>query len=287
MPDSSPRRRPRSSSAASPPQAAWTSGLLGVRRPHAGPDRPLLGRGARPLLRLQRRRARGRAARRYSVAASAGTSGPARNDARARRLVDALVSSPPFVDTQPPRFAGRAVARARAGSPRCARCAPTSTSWSTARSSTACGHAWLARRELGLSARQSRADRRPHPPHARRARFWRWPTIRLNQINWYALLYAADATVTGNPRLLRHDLRLQIERFVARRAGERPARPATSARGCTSTTCRTCARRARMNIDSAEYANIVASFTREYAQARRAGMRAAVAAPRGGCCGSG
>ena len=32
-----------------------------------------------------------------------------------------------------------------------------------------------------------------------------------------------------------------------------------------------------MNTDSAEYANITASFTREYAQARRAGMRAAVA----------
>ena len=30
---------------------------------------------------------------------------------------------------------------------------------------------------------------------------------------------------------------------------------------------------ARMNTDSAEYANIVASFTREYAQARRSGMR--------------
>ena len=49
--------------------------------------------------------------------------------------------------------------------------------------------------------------------------FWRWPAIRLNQINWYALVYAANATVTGSPRLLRHDLRLQIERFVARARG--------------------------------------------------------------------
>ena len=37
----------------------------------------------------------------YAVAAMRGHHGPARNDARARRLVDALVSSPPFVATEP------------------------------------------------------------------------------------------------------------------------------------------------------------------------------------------
>ena len=89
-------------------------------------------------------------------------------------------------------------------------------------------YAWLARRELGLSERQSSAIAdRIH--RTATSSFWRWPTIRLNQINWYALLYAADATVTGNPRLLRHDLRLQIERFVAGArgsgAGGRQPRP--------------------------------------------------------------
>ena len=47
--------------------------------------------------------------------------------------------------------------------------------------------------------------------------FWRWPRIRLNQINWYALVYAADATVTGDPTLLRHDLRAQLMRFITGR----------------------------------------------------------------------
>ena len=45
-------------------------------------------------------------------------------------------------------------------------------------------------------------------------KFWRYPAIRLNQINWYGLMYAASATVNGRDTLLRHDLALQIRRFV-------------------------------------------------------------------------
>ena len=48
-----------------------------------------------------------------------------------------------------------------------------------------------------------------------RTHFWRWPTIRLNQVNWYALMYAADATVSGSPTLLRRDMRAQLARFVS------------------------------------------------------------------------
>ena len=46
--------------------------------------------------------------------------------------------------------------------------------------------------------------------------------LRLNQVNWYAPMYAADATVTGGPRPLRHDLSAQLRHFVdgiAPRAG--------------------------------------------------------------------
>ncbi len=132
-------------------------------------------------------------------------------------------------------------------------------------------YAWLARRELGLSERQSSAIAdRIH--RTATSRFWRWPTIRLNQINWYALLYAADATVTGNPRLLRHDLRLQIERFVAGARGSGGS-AGNLGPGLHFNYLPQMRAAARMNTDSAEYANIVASFTREYAQARRAGMR--------------
>ena len=48
-----------------------------------------------------------------------------------------------------------------------------------------------------------------------RGSFWRYPTIRLNQVNWYALMYAADATVTGDPTLLQRDMKLQLQRFFA------------------------------------------------------------------------
>ena len=104
-------------------------------------------------------------------------------------------------------------------------------------------YAWLARRELGLSTAQAAAIAdRIH--RTAMGSYWRWPTIRLNQINWYALVYAANATVTGSPRLLRHDLRLQIARFVARARGA-PAPPATSGPACASTTCRTSGRARR------------------------------------------
>ena len=103
--------------------------------------------------------------------------------------------------------------------------------------------------------------------------YWRWPTIRLNQINWYALVYAANATVTGSPRLLRHDLRLQIARFVARARGSAGA-AGNLGPGLRFNYLPHIRPGAPMNTDSAEYANITASFTREYAQARRAGMRA-------------
>src|SRR5829696_9581822 len=125
----------------------------------------------------------------HSVAALRGHTGAARNDGRARRLVDALVSSPPFVGTPPPK-----VGDAQTHAPGFV------SSMSSRRSNQhmvidteivdGLRHAWIARRELGLSARQSRliADR---IHRTAMGRYYRWPTIRLNQINWYALMYAA------------------------------------------------------------------------------------------------
>jgi hypothetical protein len=199
----------------------------------------------------------------HSVAAHAGHSGPARNDARARSIAKALVSSPVFIE--------RPAAHPAVGSQ------PHAPGWTSAMHDDqapqhvmydaqiidALVHAWQARHELGLPAQTARliAD---HIHRVARSRFWRWPSIRLNQINWYALVYAADATVTGDPTLLRHDLRAQLRRFISGRhnfgAGLRfhylpPRTPAAPA-----------------NVDSAEYANMVLSFLRFYDQARRAGM---------------
>ena len=206
-----------------------------------------------------------------AVAAKRDHQGPARNDRRARRLVDALVDSPPFVAKAPPRWED---AQTHAPGFVSSMHTTKSNQHLVVDSEVIDGlrHAWLARRELGLSDAQADAIAdRIH--RTAMGSYWRWPTIRLNQINWYALVYAANATVTGSPRLLRRDLRLQIDRFVAR------ARGSASAAGNLGPGLRfnylpDLRPGAPMNTDSAEYANITASFTREYAQARRAGMRA-------------
>src|SRR5215207_8873434 len=204
-----------------------------------------------------------------SVAAMEGHRGAARDDVRARRLVDALVASPPFVDHAPPRFKdAQTHAPGWVSSMRHER----SNQHLVVDSEVVDGlrYAWMARRELGLSDKQSRAIAdRIH--RTAMGSYWRWPTIRLNQINWYALVYAANATVTGSPRLLRHDLRRQIERFAARARGSAGV-AGNLGPGLHFNYLPHMRAAARMNTDSAEYANITASFTREYSQARRAGM---------------
>jgi hypothetical protein len=195
----------------------------------------------------------------HSVAAMNGHEGPARNDHRARVLALRLVSVPPFVN--------------KPGTGQ--RHAP---GWVSSMNNPSYGqhlvfdaevvdglvYAYRARRELGLPDATVSAIRSAIHRTARGS-FWRYPAMRLNQVNWYALMYAADATVTGDPTLLRRDFALQLRRFFSRSAsnfgpGMRfhylPDRDLN----------------APMNVDSAEYANIVLTFVRFYDQARHAGM---------------
>jgi hypothetical protein len=207
----------------------------------------------------------------HSVAAQQGHAGPARNDHRARLIARALVSPPVFIERRSAHPAPGSQTHAPGW---------TSSMWSAdagqhlvfdAEIVDGLVHAWKARRALGLSD-ETAAKIADRIHRVASSHFWRWPTIRLNQVNWYALMYAADATVTGRPGLLRRDLRGQLARFVAGRnfgAGLRfqylPHRPPY----------------ARANLDSAEYANIVLSFLRFYTQARRAGMAPLSRAGRG------
>jgi hypothetical protein len=207
----------------------------------------------------------------HSVAAQQDHSGPARNDHRARLIARALVSPPVFIERP-----------ARHPAPGSQTHVPgwTSSMWSAeagqhlvfdAEIVDGLVHAWKARRALGLSDETAAAIAdRIH--RVASSHFWRWPAMRLNQVNWYALMYAADATVTGRPGLLRRDLRAQLARFVRGRnfgAGLRfqylPHLPP----------------HARSNLDSAEYANIVLSVLRFYNQARHAGMAPLSRAGRG------
>jgi hypothetical protein len=199
----------------------------------------------------------------HSAAARAGHAGAARQDVRARRIAEALIAAPAFIEGIP-----------RGAPPDPQRHVP---GWTDSMSDSVSNQhaivdaeavdgllgAWRARHELGLPDRTADAIAN-RIRRVARSRFFRWPSLRLNQINWPAQLYAAHATTTGDATLLRRDLRRQIERF-ARRPGNLggglqfhylPHKPA----------------RHRFNLDSPEYACIVASFTRFYEQAIRAGM---------------
>ena len=93
--------------------------------------------------------------------------------------------------------------------------------------------------------RARRARPRPRAPVARirdqihrvaTSRDWRWPALRLNQINWYSAVFAADAIVNGEHTALADGMGRHLARLPGRRGRERP-RPATSAPDCASTTC--------------------------------------------------
>jgi hypothetical protein len=214
----------------------------------------------------------------HSVAALRGHDGPARQDARARRMVGQLLESPPYAGTLPPRLDASSQWHA--------------PGWVSSMTTLRAGqhvmvdaevvdglvHAWLARRSLGLSAEAARLiGRRIHA--VAMSRFWRWPNIRLNQFNWYARIYSADAIVTGRSRLVRRDLRRQIARFTSGVDGA-SGRAGNLGPGLRFHYLPHRPRRSAMNFDSPEYANMVASFTRFYSLARRHGMAPIVGAER-------
>ena len=206
----------------------------------------------------------------HSVAAAQGHEGPARNDRRARVLAARLVDGLPYVSRKP--------ATAKAGSQVHA---PGWVSSMTSESAPqhlvfdaevvdGLAYAYRARHALGLPDRTAARIRDAIHRTAHSA-FWRWPAIRLNQVNWYALMYAADATVTGDGRMLRRDMALQLRRFFAG-AQRSDGRAGNFGAGMRFYYLPYSSPRQSRNVDSAEYANIVLSFTRFYGQARRAGM---------------
>ena len=167
----------------------------------------------------------------HSVAAQHGHTGPARNDHRARLIARALVSPPVFIE-RPAAHPNPGLPDARAGMDELdVELDAGQHLVFDAEIVDGLVHAWKARRALGLSD-ETAAKIADRIHRVASSRFFRWPSIRLNQVNWYVLMYAADATVTGRPGLLRRDLREQP--LAPLRAGG-----ATSAPACASSTCRT------------------------------------------------
>ncbi len=207
----------------------------------------------------------------HAVAALAGHQGPCRNDERARALALRLCKSPPWSerDASPegdPQFHNpgwveslgtRDSAMDKSIDPKVAE---------------ALMYAWRARGALRLPQETVDliADR---ISRCARGAFFRYPNVRLNQLNWNCELYAHLATVTGDTELLVNDYRAQVARFCdgithavtpggspnlgpGYRFHYLPHRPPTHP----------------FNLDSAEYASETIHFILHHEQAVRAGM---------------
>jgi hypothetical protein len=207
----------------------------------------------------------------HATAAAHGHHGPARNDGRARRLADRLTAEPPFyagaVAPWPDRMfhtpgwvgnmTGAYLYMDKAIDPKIAE-------------------------GLAAAHRARHALRLPDATVARIAdrvirvafgSFFRYPNVRLNQINWPAELYAYEAAVSGTPELLVSDYRAQVRRFLTgvRRPWD-PAGATNLSPGYRFHYQINDPPDARRNLDSAEYANMTLHFLAFYDEARAAGM---------------
>jgi hypothetical protein len=208
----------------------------------------------------------------HAIAALARHDGAARNDDRARVLAQRLCESPPWSElTAPaepdPQFhtpgwveslGTRYAAMDKSIDPKVAE---------------ALMYAWRAREVLGLPQETVDliADR---IQRCARGPFFRYPSVRLNQINWNCDLYAHNATVTGDTELLRSDYRAQVERFcdgIRRRLTSRGS--PNLGPGYRFHYLPNARPWHPYNLDSAEYASETCHFIIHYEQALRAGMQ--------------
>jgi len=205
----------------------------------------------------------------HSVAALKQHEGASRRDARARTLVDRLTHSPAWGPTGHNTNVHR-----------------PAVCWSTDVFSGLRGHmsldskvaealtfAWRARKQLGLAPAAVKLIARRIDQCAHK-KLWRYPSLTGNQFNWFSELYASDATVTGNGSLLRKDYRAQLVRFA--NAIVHPMRKRHSPNlgpGYEFHYHPELAATAAINLDSPEYANIVAQGLQYYDDALRRHMK--------------
>jgi hypothetical protein len=205
----------------------------------------------------------------HATAALSGHEGPARRDDRVRLLAARMLETPPFVSTIEPEAMGQVHAPGWLGS--------LSARHSIqhlvvdAEVAEAMAAAWRARDVVGLPPELS-ALIAQRLREVARGSFWRYPAIRLNQINWYASIYAAAAETSGDTSLLSRDLRAQVVRFVRGVLHPRPGTAGNLGAGMRFHYVPDRSVDWSLNFDSPEYANLVASFARTWDAARAAGM---------------
>jgi hypothetical protein len=205
----------------------------------------------------------------HATAALSGHEGPARRDDRVRLLAARMLESPPFVA----EIDSEAMAQVHA---------PGWLGSLTARHSIqhlivdaevaeAMAAAWRARDVVGLPPELS-ALIAQRLREVARGPFWRYPAIRLNQINWYASVYSAAAETNGDAAVLSRDLRAQVVRFVHGVQHPRKGTAGNLGAGMRFNYVPDRSVDWSLNFDSPEYANLVASFARTWDAARAAGM---------------
>jgi hypothetical protein len=208
----------------------------------------------------------------HAQAATSGHAGASRDDERARLLVATLLQSP-----MPFRVSGAGVPHEKMFH---------LPGWITSLTdpdavmdkavdpqvAQALVGAWRARAVLGLDPATIQQLIAAVAAVAR-CSFFRYPGIRLNQLNWNCALYALDAELTGATDLLRGDYRQQLLRFAtfATRAEQREGSPNLGP-GWHFDYLPNHPSSSMANLDSAEYANEVLDCLRHYSVALAAGM---------------
>jgi hypothetical protein len=209
----------------------------------------------------------------HAIAALTGHDGACRQDDRARQLTVQLCQSPPWSERGSPiepdpqfhvpgwveSMNTVEAAMDKSIDPKVAE---------------ALAYAWKARDVLKLEQETIDliVDRISRCAHGA---FYRFPNVRLNQINWHAEMYAQHATVSGDTELLVNDYRQQLERFVS--GITRPLAAGGSPNLGPGYRFHYLPHKPPdhgLNFDSAEYASMTCHFLIWYEQALRAGMAA-------------
>jgi hypothetical protein len=207
----------------------------------------------------------------HAIAALTGHDGVCRQDDRARQLARQLCDSPPWSERSSPiepdpQFHAPGwvesmntveAAMDKSIDPKVAE---------------ALAYTWRAREVLDLP-RETVDLIVERISRCARGSFFRFPNVRLNQINWHAEMYAQLATVSGDTELLVNDYRQQVERFVS--GITRPLAAGGSPNLGPGYRFHYLPHKPPdhgLNFDSAEYASMTCHFLIWYEQALRAGM---------------
>lgn len=211
----------------------------------------------------------------HALAALAGHDGPSRNDRRARRLVAALLASPPYIPSRGAGGTGVTDPQSELQN--------HTPGWRPEPGGTehvsvdpkvceALALAHRARGPLGLSARTAARIRHQVDAVARGV-FFRYPQMRLNQVNWYTGIAISAAEVTGRTDLVRGDARRQLVRFLrGARTPVAPWRIPNLGLSWNFHRAPFSPLHDHQNIESAEYANIILEILSHERRARALGM---------------